>query len=156
VPNDENLAAMFDRFLVRVVSDNLDSYHFHNLVVKGIATEAARMTGKADAMRPLVSAADLREVQRRFDRHLAFSEDFLAKYKGLIFQIRSEGVSVSDRRVVKLLKLFAASAIVDGREQPSDADFFLLKHIWNNLDQIELLEEIVGPVVDRYYRDHPA
>src|SRR5207302_11115615 len=77
VPNDENLAAIFDRFLLRVVSDNLDSYHFHNLVVKGIALEAARLSGRLDEPRPLVSAKDLREVQRRFDRHLAFSEDFL-------------------------------------------------------------------------------
>ncbi len=156
VPNDDNLAAIFDRFLLRVVSDNLDSYHFHNLIAKGIANEAALLTGKAAIERPLFSARDLHALHKRFDAHLAFSEDFLSKYKGLIFQIRSEGISVSDRRVVKLLKLFAASAIVDGRDQANDSDFFILKHIWNNLDQTEILEEIVGPVVDRWYRDHPA
>jgi len=155
VPNDDNLSAIFDRFLLRVVSDNLDSYHFHNLIAKGLVNEAARLTGK-DATRPLFSSKDLHDVHRRFDQHLAFSEDFLSKYKGLIFQIRSEGISVSDRRVVKLLKLFAASAIVDGRDQSNDSDFFILKHIWNNLEQTEILEEIVGPVVDRYYRDHPS
>jgi MoxR-like ATPase len=74
---------------------------------------------------------------------------------GLIFQMRSEGVSVSDRRVVKLLKLIAASAIVDGRAEANDSDFFLLRHVWNNLDQAELLDEIVTPVVERYYREHP-
>jgi MoxR-like ATPase len=84
-----------------------------------------------------------------------FPEDFLAKYKGLIFQIRSEGITVSDRRVVKLLKLFAASAVFDGRDHVTDGDFFVLRHIWNNLDQAELLEEIVNPVVDAYYRDRP-
>lgn len=155
VPNDDNLSAIFDRFLLRVVSDNLDSYHFHNLVAKGIQNEAARLGGK-DAVRPLLHARELHELHRRFDAHLRFSEDFLSKYKGLVFQIRSEGISLSDRRVVKLLKLFAASAIVDGRDQPNDGDFFILKHIWNNLDQTEILEEIVGPVVDRYYRDHPS
>jgi MoxR-like ATPase len=156
VPNDDNLAAIFDRFLLRVVSDNLDSYHFHNLIAKGIANEAALLTGKAVVARALFSARDLHGLHKRFDAHLAFTEDFLSKYKGLIFQIRSEGISVSDRRVVKLLKLFAASAIVDGRDQANDSDFFILKHIWNNLDQTEILEEIVGPVVDRWYRDHPA
>ena len=156
VPNDDNLAAIFDRFLLRVVSDNLDSYHFHNLIAKGIANEAALLTGKAVVAKPLFTARDLHGLHKRFDAHLAFSEDFLSKYKGLIFQIRSEGISVSDRRVVKLLKLFAASAIVDGRDQANDSDFFILKHIWNNLDQTEILEEIVGPVVDRWYRDHPS
>jgi MoxR-like ATPase len=155
VPNDDNLAAIFDRFLLRVVSDNLDSYHFHNLIAKGIANEAALLTGKANIGKPLFSSRDLHELHKRFDQHLAFSEDFLSKYKGLIFQIRSEGISVSDRRVVKLLKLFAASAVVDGRDQANDSDFFILKHIWNNLDQTEILEEIVSPVVDRHYREHP-
>ncbi|HWE28161.1 MAG TPA: ATPase, partial [Polyangia bacterium] len=116
----------------------------------------ALLTGKAAVERPLFAARDLHGLHKRFDAHLAFSEDFLSKYKGLIFQIRSEGISVSDRRVVKLLKLFAASAIVDGRDQANDSDFFILKHIWNNLDQTEILEEIVGPVVDRWYRDHPS
>jgi MoxR-like ATPase len=155
VPNDDNLAAIFDRFLLRVVSENLDSYHFHNLVAKGIANEAALLTGKSPVEKALFTARDLHTLHKRFDAHLAFTEDFLSKYKGLIFQIRSEGISVSDRRVVKLLKLFAASAIVDGRDQANDSDFLILKHIWNNLDQTEILEEIVGPVVDRWYRDHP-
>lgn len=159
VPNDENLAAIFDRFLLRVRSDNLDSYHFHNLVARGIEHEVHRVAGAsgpggADG-RPTLRAADLRAFHRSFNRVLRFPEDFLAKYKGLIFQIRSEGISVSDRRVVKLLKLFAASAVFDGRSEVCDGDFFILKHIWNNLDQVELLEEIVNPVVDAYYRQHP-
>ena len=155
VPNDENLSAMFDRFLLRVRSDNLDSYHFHELVAKGTANEIRRMTGRQGMIKPLISARDLNGIQRGFDRVMRFPEDFLAKYKGLIFQIRSEGITVSDRRVVKLLKLFAASAVFDGREQVTDGDFFVLRHIWNNLDQAELLEEIVNPIVDSYYRDRP-
>jgi MoxR-like ATPase len=155
VPNDESLAAMFDRFLLRVLSDNLDSYHFHELMNKGITLEVNKMTGRAKAMRPVISAADLRALQSAYDRFMVFPEDFLAKYKGLIFQIRSEGISVSDRRAVKLLKLFAASAVFDGRTRVHDGDFFVLRHIWNNLDQVELLEEIVNPVVDAYYREHP-
>ena len=153
VPNDDNLAAMFDRFLVRVVSENLDSFHFHRLVEKGIQHEVRRMQQQTREAK--LTAADLFSVHAGFDKLLSFSEDFLAKYKGLVFQIRSEGISLSDRRAVKMLKLFAASAFVDGRRTTTDADFFVMKHIWNNLDQVELLEEIVNPVVDAYYRDRP-
>src|ERR1700755_3132700 len=49
VPNDDNLAAMFDRFLVRVLSDNLDSYHFHELMKKGVMLELRKMTGRTFA-----------------------------------------------------------------------------------------------------------
>src|SRR5205823_4376812 len=103
----------------------------------------------------VISAADLHSLHKRFEQRVRFGEEFFSKYKGLVFQIRSEGISLSDRRVVKLLKLFGASAIVDGRDVVNDSDFFILKHIWNNLDQTELLEQIVSPVVDRYYREHP-
>jgi MoxR-like ATPase len=167
VPNDDNLAAMFDRFLVRVLSDNLDSYHFHELMKKGVSLELRKMTGRGfvapgdppsrmmGELRPVVSARELRQIQQNYDKFMAFPEEFLTKYKGLVFQIRSEGISVSDRRAVKLLKLFAASAVFDGRTRVHDGDFFILRHIWNNLDQVELLEEIVNPVVDAYYREHP-
>ena len=155
VPNDENLAAMFDRFLLRVRSDYLDSYHFHELMTRGIEHEVRKLTGRGARLQPITSANELRRLQQQFDRFMVFPEDFLAKYKGLIFQIRSEGITISDRRAVKLLKLFAASAVFDGRTQVTDGDFFILRHIWNNLDQAELLEEIVNPVVDSYYRDRP-
>jgi MoxR-like ATPase len=154
---------MFDRFLVRVLSDNLDSYHFHELMKKGISLELRKMTGRGvdshgkpmGPLQPVISSRDLRAIQQNFDKFMQFPEEFLTKYKGLVFQIRSEGISVSDRRAVKLLKLFAASAVFDGRTRVHDGDFFILRHIWNNLDQVELLEEIVNPVVDSYYREHP-
>jgi MoxR-like ATPase len=155
VPNDDNLSAMFDRFLLRVLSDNLDSYHFHELLNKGLANEIRKMTGRDKLIHPVISATQLRGLQANFDRFMNFPEDFMAKYKGLVFQIRSEGITVSDRRAVKLLKLFAASAVFDGRTQVTDGDFFILRHIWNNLDQAELLEEIVNPYVDAYYQEHP-
>jgi len=153
VPNDDNLAAIFDRFLLRVVSNNLDSYHFSGLLERGLKNEAAALSGTE--IKPIVSAADLHRVNQVLGQRLVFSEELLSRYKGLIFQIRSEGVSLSDRRVVKILKLLSASAIVDGRTEANDSDFFLLRHVWNNLDQAELLDEIVTPVVERYYREHP-
>ena len=155
VPNDENLSAMFDRFLLRVLSDNLDSYHFHELLARGVKHEVSKMTNSKPAAKGLLSAADLRMVQANFDKLMVFPDDFMAKYKGLVFQIRSEGITVSDRRAVKLLKLFAASAVFDGRATVNDGDFFILRHIWNNLDQAELLAEIVSPVTEEFYRKNP-
>src|SRR5688500_2754276 len=66
VPNDESLAAMFDRFLLRVLSDNLDSYHFHELMNKRVTLEVNKMTGRAKQQRPVIAAADLRALQQSF------------------------------------------------------------------------------------------
>jgi MoxR-like ATPase len=179
VPSSDNLDAIFDRFLLRVHSDNLDSYHFHELMTKGLALERASNKEEAGdvpappplpAMRELpsplpvavgrasgaiLSAADLHTCRRTLLERVEFPEDFLATYKGLCFQLRGEGISLSDRRVVRLLKLFAASAFLDGRTRAHEGDLFILRHVWNNLDQREILDDVVEPVIAQYYAEHP-
>jgi MoxR-like ATPase len=160
VPNDDALSAVFDRFLVRASSDNLDSFHFHGLVERGLAAEVEALAQDGDddriaPARPLLTLGEVQTLKARLARQLQFPEEFLARYKGLVFQIRSEGITLSDRRVVKLLKLFAASALIDGRPTVDDGDFFILRHVWNSVDQIGIVEDIVAPVLERHRRDHP-
>jgi MoxR-like ATPase len=153
VPGDETLNAIFDRFLIRVHSDNLDAYHFNELLQRGISHEVRQMSG--EQQRPVVAARELADLGKAFGARMNFSDAFLSAYKGLVFQIRAEGVSLSDRRVVKMLKLFAASAYLDGRDVTDASDFFVLKHIWNNQDQAAILDGVVQPVLEAFFREHP-
>lgn len=183
VPSAEGLNAIFDRFLLRVHSDNLDSYHFHELMNRGLALERAsaredEAPRRAPAPPPLpavagqaqpapvlpppvpqrtalLAATDLQRCRKVLLDQVEFPEEFLATYKGLCFQLRGEGISLSDRRVVRLLKLFAASAWLDGRTRVHEGDLFILRHTWNNLDQREILDDVVEPVVAHYYAEHP-
>lgn len=178
VPGSDNLDAIFDRFLLRVHSDNLDSYHFHELMTKGLALERAssreeQAEQSARAMpamvpglpappplptsssKALLTAADLHTCRRSLLERVEFPEEFMATYKGLCFQLRGEGISLSDRRVVRLLKLFAASAFLDGRTRVHEGDLFILRHTWNNLDQREILDDVVEPIIAQYYAEHP-
>ena len=52
-------------------------------------------------------------------------------------------------------ELFAASAVFDGRDTVNDSDFFVLRHVWNTPEQEEILQEVVGPVLDQWYEQHP-
>jgi len=45
--------------------------------------------------------------------------------------------------------------VLDGRAQANDGDFFILKHVWNSVDQIPILDDIVKPVLEKHHRDHP-
>jgi MoxR-like ATPase len=153
VPGDETLTAIYDRFILRIRSDNLDAYHFQDLLQKGLAHEIVQATDAP--VEPLVTARELAELGRGLLQRTRFGEEFFSQYKGLVFQIRAEGVSLSDRRVVKLLKLFAASAFIDGRAQPDASDLFVLKHVWNSEDQAQILDAIITPVLDAHYREHP-
>src|SRR3569833_1642270 len=155
IPNDDALGAIFDRFLVRALSENLDSFHFRGLCDRGIRNKIAELTGANEAVPHIISLAEIRRIQARLGQFLTFPEDWMARYKGFVFQIRAEGISISDRRVVKLLKLFAASAILDGRPNVNDGDFFILRHVWNSPEQVAILDDIVGPVLERHHRDNP-
>ncbi|MEO1268924.1 MAG: AAA family ATPase [Myxococcota bacterium] len=155
VPNDEALEAIYDRFLLRVYSDNLDSYHFHALIEKGLAYETSKMETRRKEPQYMLNSQAIHELHAQLPRALRFSPEFISRYKALVFQIRNEGITVSDRRVIKLLKLFAASALFDGRQTADESDFFILKHIWNNLDQRDILRDIIDPVLDKYYQAHP-
>ena len=55
----------------------------------------------------------------------------------------------------RLLKLFAASAFLDGRTRVHEGDLFILRHTWNNLDQREILDDVVEPIIAQYYAEHP-
>src|ERR1043165_7793952 len=57
VPNDETLTAIFDRFLLRIRSDNLDAYHFQDLLTKGVQHEIMALTDAP--IQPLASAREI-------------------------------------------------------------------------------------------------
>ncbi|MFZ9888299.1 MAG: hypothetical protein ACO3JL_12425, partial [Myxococcota bacterium] len=119
------------------------------------ADNGGHAAAAAPSSRGLVHAKELHQLRQELLDIVEFPEEFLANYKGLCFQLRGEGISLSDRRAVRLLKLFAASAILDGRTRVHDGDLFLLRHCWNNIDQREILDDVVSPIVAHYYAEHP-
>jgi MoxR-like ATPase len=155
VPNDEALAAIFDRFLLRVVSTNLDAFHFQTLLRVGWQSERELILGELEDEKPLLSSGHLRLLHRRLAAFQSFPPQFLSLYKDLVIRLRNEGVQISDRRVVKLLKVFATNALLDGRPQVDRSDLVLLRTIWNHRDQIDLIESVVEPELDAYYAEHP-
>ena len=153
VPGEEFLEALFDRFLLRVRSDNLDAYHFNDLLECGLAEELRRMQGGTTS--PRLNSQDLARLPEKLAPYLELSSELRSAYKSLVFQIRAEGIGLSDRRVVKVLKLIGASAYLDGRPRADQGDLFVLKHIWNSEEQATVLEGIVQPVIDAFFRDNP-
>jgi MoxR-like ATPase len=154
VPADESLQAIFDRFLLRVRSEHLDAYHFQELVNRGVQLELERMTDQ-QPVKPFCTTQEIAAARGEIAKRMTISDELMATYKSLVFQIRAEGVSLSDRRVVKLLKIMAASAWFDGRPAADISDLFILKHTWNTLEQSEILEGIVAPVLEGWFRQHP-
>ena len=68
---------------------------------------------------------------------------------------RDSGISISDRRVVKLQRLIASSTLICGRLQAQPSDLWVLRYIWDTEDQPEVLNSIVQDAIDKAPKSDP-
>ncbi len=133
---DETLLALFDRFLLRCHVGSLRREAMPDLMRAGWALER-------DIQRPSsVTAQDLFQLSRSiFDVTLTPIEEV---YREAVFKVRDLGIALSDRRVVKVLKLIAASAVICGRTAAQASDLWVLRYVWDREEQIESLASLVN------------
>ncbi len=139
---DEALGALFDRFLLRCHVDHLRREAMPRLLAAGWALERPEETIAS------VSAADLRALSRRV--HEVDLSGVTEPYADVVFKARDLGVAISDRRAVKTLKLLAASALLSGRDAANPSDLWVLRYVWDRVEQIDPLAALVNGVLDRH------
>jgi MoxR-like ATPase len=147
LPEDEALAALFDRFLLRCKVETLPREHMGKLLAAGWALEkgngSPEHTGTNNE--PRVSANDLRILARLvMDVDLSPVADL---YEDAAFKIRDLGIGFSDRRAVKVLKLVAASAVLSGRSVAAGSDLWVLRYVWDREEQIAPLTSLVQGIL---------
>jgi MoxR-like ATPase len=144
LPEDEALQALFDRFLLRCKVDSLPRPQLPALLAAGWAIER---DGKPAAIATdAPSAADLRELARQaVDADLS---PILETYADAVTKVRDLGVALSDRRAVKVLKLVAASAVMCGRAAANVSDLWVLRYVWDRVEQIGPLGSLVAGILE--------
>ncbi|MGB1251012.1 MAG: AAA family ATPase [Candidatus Promineifilaceae bacterium] len=146
VPDETELAALYDRFLIRFWTDNVEETRFPELFQRGWELEQERIAaGYGVEAGTIMTTGGLRRLYQEVGR--VDMSAIMRPYREVIRRIRAQGIRLSDRRVVKMLKLIAASAIRNKRMQANPGDFWVLRHVWNNAEQIPHLQTIVDPYV---------
>lgn len=116
LPEDETLAAFSDRFLVQLFVDPVADSLLEDLLESGWE--------QRDLPGPAASIADLDEVAQAMARvDMAGVRPALAD---AVRTLRSLGIGISDRRVVRSQRLIAAAAALAGREAATGADLWPL------------------------------
>ena len=150
LPEDDALNALFDRFLLRAHCENVPAEQVNEVLSAGWRLE------HEPAPPATLSFEDVRRLQR-----LITTVDVATirtPYVELVHRIRHAGIPVSDRRAVKLQRLMAASAILCGRSEARPSDAWVMRFIWDRMDQQEVLAEIVGQFIAKQEpetTDHP-
>jgi MoxR-like ATPase len=140
LPEDDALAALFDRFLLRVHCDNVGDERLGEVLEAGWKLgldHIERLSG--------VSVEDIRRL------HGALGEVDLAPmrsaYIELVHRLRRAGIAVSDRRAVKLQRLVAASSLLCGRAAANRSDLWVLRYIWDTQEQQEVVATVVQEAI---------
>lgn len=152
LPEDEALRALFDRFLLRVVCNNVPGEHLSDVLHAGWRLE------RDDTMeRRSMPVADVRGLQAAV-QHVSL-EQVHEQVVGLVQRLRRAGIEVSDRRAVKMQRLVAASAILCERAAAERSDLWVFRHIWETDAQREILASLVADAIGPLPPDaavHPA
>ena len=141
LPEDEALQALFDRFLMRVRCDNVDPELMPNVLEAGWKLEQ-----RNGMEAPTISAEEILALQNMITT--VDLQEILPAYIALIQKLRNAGIKVSDRRAIKLQRLIAASALLCQRQKAILSDMWVLRHIWDVEEQMEVIESIVNAVVE--------
>ena len=151
LPEDDALAALFDRFLLRVRSDNVPSEMLTSVLEAGWKLQQSDV--RRDAVKTAVSIDDLRRMQCAIP--FVDVTSVRTQYVGLIHRLRHSGIEISDRRAVRLQRLAAASALMCSRTTVHVSDLWVLRYIWDTMEQVEVLAKIVDDTI-RSSENSPA
>jgi MoxR-like ATPase len=150
LPEDDALQALFDRFLLRVHCANVTEERLADVLQSGwkLAVDKTEKSGlHFDDLRLVQSALGSIELGA-----------IRQPYAELIHRIRHAGITVSDRRAVKLQRVIAASALLAGRTICRLSDLWVVRHIWDTEEQQEVLASLVDQAITKEEPtdgDHP-
>lgn len=125
IPDQGELDAMSDRFILKVETKPVKDTHFAELIDAGMRGESLRATGQRPWVTGTVSLQDYQKAKRWLDltfawegeqpsrRDALFPPRAFAELRRLIRSLETEDkVLVSDRKVVKLYKLIRTRAFL--------------------------------------------
>jgi len=151
LPEDDALRALFDRFLLRVRCGPVPENQLGRVLSAGWNLERKNETHVST-----ITADQLREFQKTVRNvDLAPVREI---YLELILKLRHAGMDISDRRAVRLQRVVAASALLCGRLEARVSDLWVLRHVWDREEQIEIIESIVSAIIassENDLKDHP-
>ncbi len=155
VPEESEVAAVYDRFLVRHFVRPVPEDKWLELLSKSWDIEKDMYFNEGRVAEKVMDMKDLKALHEVvLNVNL---EPIKPKLVKLFAVFESRGIHVTDRRKGKALKLIAANAVLEGRREAQEADLIVLKYIipkdWDELEKVNtiLSEELKTPY--RYVKE---
>jgi MoxR-like ATPase len=148
LPDDPTLRAFADRFALRVLVEPAAEDGIADLLDRGWELELERLDaqkrkerGEGTTALPMLKEAAVRALHHHVGEVKLTPVRPL--YEQLLRETRAEGLELSDRRIVKGLKLIAGAALIAGREEATAEDLWPLRHVWSRPGDAPILTRVV-------------
>jgi MoxR-like ATPase len=161
IPEQSELAALKDRFCLKAESRSVQEAHFQELIDYGVQGEVYKNLGQKPWMEGHATLEDVLKANRYLthtfarrhrsgrseehnDRQVYFPADVFDEFQRLVKTlVREYKVFISDRKLVKLYKLFRFRSWLFSGGTVSRDDLRLLAYLGETQQEIELLREKV-------------
>jgi MoxR-like ATPase len=161
IPEQGELAALKDRFVLKIMSRSVQDEHFQELIDAGLQSESYRNLNQKPWVEGHASLDDFLKANRYMtfqfsrkqgdgrgeeqnDRNVYFPEDVFREFQRLVKTlVREDRIFISDRKLVKLYKLFRVRAWLFSGGVVSRDDLRLLAYLGETIQEIEHLREKV-------------
>lgn len=140
LPDDPALQAFSDRFLLRLEVESVGAAQLPELLSRGWAREQVR---QAEASEPgVLLMADLIELSHSV--HGVDIEPVRGLLADLVGELLAQGVTLSDRRIVRAQKLIAAATLLREDSVAGSRDLWPLAHLWTVQSDAALVRDTVN------------
>jgi MoxR-like ATPase len=147
-PQDESLAAFYDRFLFRInvhyVKDAANKKRMYTNYVnerRGVTNLAGKTTITIEEIQALTEAS----------KSIVVPKGIINKFVKFTNDLGKQTIHISDRRQNECFKILQASAIIHGRQQVGIDDFKSLIYVlWDKEEQIPLIESTITKMINPF------
>lgn len=140
IPNGDDLAALYDRFLIRYEVKALSAVGRKQMF-------AARNPGGQAAKQPVshtISLEELQWVQGQLDQ-VEVPDAIIAAVMDIHDSLGAQGIEASDRRTAAAKDLLCASALLNDRTYVTEDDLEVLMHVyWDRPDDQAIVRKAVN------------
>jgi MoxR-like ATPase len=162
VPEQSELGALKDRFVLKAESRSVQETHFEQLIDAGLQSEVYRNLNQKPWMEGHATLDDLLKANRYLtlqfartqrtkgvkeeqnDRQVYFPKEVFVEFQRIIKTlVREDKIFVSDRKLVKLYKLFRIRSWLFTGGAVTRDDLKLLQYLGETHREIELLRKKV-------------
>jgi MoxR-like ATPase len=146
LPEDDELQALYDRFLLRFVVDYIaDDFRFLRM-----------LQGRPAAEKTTLSLEELRDLQAQA-RRVVIPQHVYRTLADLRHELGRKQIIASDRRYQQTIGLLQAHALLAGRDEISEDDVFFLEHVlWHDPNQRDDVRATIHQLLRGYEDDAKA